>query len=98
MRRRLSFDWLSDVECCGQLTDIDQHLEWYGTGRLSRKYEQALEIFYGTKNKDEMIRRSQMRHDKAVVWCNNCSQAEIVDKDTGECLKNCKPRRGSRNR
>jgi hypothetical protein len=46
MRRRLSFDWFTDVECCGQPVTLDQHIEWYKTGRLTKRYEHALEMFY----------------------------------------------------
>jgi len=83
--RREAMLHLTDVECGkGKREFIDMHLEWYGTGKLQKKYERALERYFHTTDKDQMM-RLVLRSDEIPVMCGN--QVFLVDYDTGDFIR-----------
>ena len=81
--RRIAIPWFTDITCCGRHINIDMHIEFYGTGKLPREYEKALEKFFKTKNKQKM-QSIAIRSDVVPVWCSSCKKVQVVDVKTGE--------------
>ena len=84
---RVAMLHLVDVECGPrrEKEHIDLYIELYGTGRLPRKYEEAMEKHYGTTDKRVMMKRAWRMKD-VVVLCQN-GDVEIVNQHTGKKLR-----------
>jgi 2'-5' RNA ligase len=85
MGEKVALEHILNVECGGMRRNLDQNIELYGMGRLSPKYEKALEWFFGTKDKKRMMMESwKMR--QVPVMCPD-GRVEIVDKRTGDLVE-----------
>jgi hypothetical protein len=84
---RVAMLHLVDVECGPrrEKENIDLYIELNGTGRLPRKYEEAMEKHYGTTDKRIMMKKA-WRMKNVVVLCEN-GDVEIVNQNTGKKIK-----------
>jgi len=74
---------LDYIECDGRRVPVDMYIEMYGTGRLPRKYEKALERFFKTKDKRRMLWKA-LNSDKVPVLCPD-GRIEIVERTVAIC-------------
>lgn len=83
--KRKAYPHLENVECGLKRIPVDLYIEKYGTGHLPKKYERALEKYFGTTDKKEMAKKFY-RSKNAPVMCPT-GVIELVEQSTGNAIK-----------
>jgi hypothetical protein len=83
--KREAIPHFDHVECGRRRVPVDMYIELYGTGKLPRKYERALERYFKTEDKKEMLRQA-LRMKIVPVLCPG-RVVELVEKKSGDLVK-----------